>query len=137
MKKVLIIIFIAIFTIILSPNAYSAVLINEIMYNPSTAQGDDSDLESIELLANSSKVLAQKCVQGIKVNKKRCEELVEQSLAMVTALAPVIGYDQAAKIAKEAHRTGKTVREVVKAKKLLDEKKLDKLLNPRSMLRPK
>lgn len=94
-------------------------------------------LESIELLANGAKVFAQKCIQGIKPNRKRMGERVEQSLAMVTALAPVIGYDQAAKIAKEAYRSNKTVREVLKAGKLLDEKRLDKLLDPRSMLKPK
>ncbi|MBI4125741.1 MAG: class II fumarate hydratase [Deltaproteobacteria bacterium] len=94
-------------------------------------------LESIELLANGAKVFVQKCIQGIKANKGHCEEIVEQSLAMVTALAPVIGYDQAARAAKEAHRTGQTIREVVKSKKLLDEKKLDKLLNPRNMLGPR
>lgn len=94
-------------------------------------------LESIELLSGSSKVLAKKCVAGIKANKKRCEELVEQSLAMVTSLAPAIGYDEAAKIAKEAHRTGKTIREVLKTRKALSEKKLDKLLNPRLMLGPR
>ncbi len=94
-------------------------------------------LESIALLSNGSKLLAQKCVAGIKANKKRCEELVEQSLAMVTSLAPVVGYDKAAQIAKESYKAGKTVREVLKAKKILDEKELDKLLNPRRMLNPR
>lgn len=94
-------------------------------------------LESIELLANGSKLLAQKCVNGIKANPKHCKELVELSLAMVTSLVPAIGYDQASKIAKEAHKTGRTIREVLKTKKILDQKTLDKLLNPRSMLKPK
>ena len=57
-------------------------------------------------------MLAEKCVDGIKANKKRCEELVEQSLAMVTSLAPVIGYDQSTKLAKEAFHTGKTIRQL-------------------------
>lgn len=94
-------------------------------------------LESIALLANGSQLLAQKCIQGIKANKKHCEELVELSLAMVTSLAPVIGYDKATQIAKESYKTGKTVREVLIAKKLIPQKELDKLLDPQSMLRPK
>ena len=62
--------------------------------------------------------------------------MVEQSLAMVTALAPVIGYDAAAKIAKEAFVTGKTVREVAKAHKVLPEDRLNKILDPWRMTEP-
>jgi len=94
-------------------------------------------IESIELLASGSKLLAQKCIAGIKANVKRSRELVEKSLAMVTSLAPKIGYDQAAKIAKEAFKSGKTIREVLMAKKLLSKKELDKLLDPKSMLAPR
>jgi len=93
-------------------------------------------IESIELLASGSKLLAQKCVLGITANPERCKELVELSLSMVTSLAPVIGYDQAAKIAKEAYKSGKTIREVLTAQKLLPKKTLDKLLDPKSMLAP-
>ena len=93
-------------------------------------------LEAITLSANVVKAFTEKCVLGIEANKERCEEMVEKSLAMVTALAPVIGYDAAARIAKEAFATGKTVREVARAHKVLPEKKLNKLLDPWRMTEP-
>ncbi|MDO8608432.1 MAG: class II fumarate hydratase [Phaeospirillum sp.] len=93
-------------------------------------------LESIELLATGSKMLAEKCVNGIKANEKNCEQMVEKSLAMITSLAPVLGYDQSTKIAKEAFQNGETIREILTEKKILPKKELDKLLDPRSMLSP-
>ena len=69
-------------------------------------------LESVRLLANVADVFREKCVEGLQVNRERCDELIEQSLAMCTSLAPLIGYDEAAAIAKEAHASGKTVRQV-------------------------
>ncbi len=93
-------------------------------------------LEAITLSANVVKAFTEKCVLGIEANKERCEEMVEKSLAMVTALAPVIGYDAAAKIAKEAFATGKTVREVARARKVLPEKKLNEILDPWRMTEP-
>ena len=93
-------------------------------------------LESIRILANVVDAFCEKCVTGIKANKARCEELVELSMAMVTALAPKIGYDRAAEIAKESVQTGKTVRELCREKKILPEKELDAALNPVSMTEP-
>lgn len=93
-------------------------------------------LQSIELLARASEVFADKCIKGIKADKKRCEEMIEKSLAMCTSLAPVIGYDNAAKIAKEAYERGKTVREVALEKKVLPAAKLNELLDPWSMTTP-
>lgn len=93
-------------------------------------------LQSIELLSNVVKLFNERCIAGLKANKERCEELVEKSLAMVTSLAPVIGYDNAAKLAKESHATGKTVRELCIEKKVLPEKELAKLLDPWSMTEP-
>jgi fumarate hydratase class II len=90
-------------------------------------------LQSISLLANGSRVLAEKCVDGIQADRERCAQMVERSLAMVTALAPKIGYDQAASIAKEAYASGRTVREVASEKKLLSEQELAKILDPWSM----
>ena len=87
-------------------------------------------LQSIEILANASSLLAEKCVEGIEANKERCEELVERSLAMVTSLVPKIGYDAAAEIAKESVRTGKTVRELCREKKVLPEDELAEALDP-------
>ncbi len=93
-------------------------------------------LESIDLLANVSDVFGRKLIDGLEVNRQRCEELVERSLMMVTALAPELGYDQAATIAKEAYKEGKTIRELVLEKKLMESAKLDALLDPRSQTKP-
>ena len=93
-------------------------------------------LEAITFSANVAKAFTEKCVVGIEANKEHCEEMIEKSLAMVTALAPVIGYDAAAKIAKESFTTGKTVREVAKAHKVLPEDRLNKILDPWRMTEP-
>ena len=93
-------------------------------------------LEAITFSANVVKAFTEKCVVGIEANKERCEEMIEKSLAMVTALAPVIGYDAAAKIAKESFTTGKTVREVARAHKVLPDDKLKKILDPWRMTEP-
>ncbi len=73
---------------------------------------------------------------GSRPTAERCEALVEESLAMVTALAPVIGYDRAAQIAKEAHETGKTVRQVALEENVLPAAELNALLDPRPMTEP-
>jgi fumarate hydratase class II len=93
-------------------------------------------LQSIELLSRAARVFADRCAAGIEANKQRSESLVEESLAMCTSLAPVIGYDKAAEIAKEAHKTGKTVRQVAKERKLMSDAELDKVLDPRRMTQP-
>jgi len=93
-------------------------------------------LEAITFSASVVRAFTEKCVAGIEANRERCEEMVEKSLAMVTALAPVIGYDAAAKIAKESFTSGKTVREVAKAHKVLPEDKLKKILDPWHMTKP-
>ena len=93
-------------------------------------------LESIRILGNAVRVFAERCVAGIEANVERCKELIEGSLAMCTSLAPIIGYDKAAAIAKEAHATGKTVREVAKTHKVISEKDLGKALDPMSMTKP-
>ena len=89
-------------------------------------------LQSIEILANASRLLADRCVEGIEANEERCRELVEKSLAMVTSLAQKIGYDQAAKLAKEAFVTGRTVRELAEEKQVLPADELEKALDARS-----
>jgi fumarate hydratase class II len=66
-------------------------------------------LESIRLLSNACEMFTEKAVRGIEANEERCRELVELSMAMVTSLAPKIGYDRAAEIAKESAKTGRTV----------------------------
>jgi fumarate hydratase class II len=93
-------------------------------------------LQSISLLTNASLVFVQKCVRGLKANEERCREMIEKSLAMVTALSPHIGHDAAAKIAKEAYESGKTIREVALEKKVLPSEKLEKILDPWRMTEP-
>jgi fumarate hydratase class II len=93
-------------------------------------------LESIRLLAASAKNFAERCVPGIEANTERASEMIEKSLAMCTALAPEIGYDAAAAIAKESYKTGKTVREIARAKKILSPKRLDEILDPMRMTKP-
>ena len=75
-------------------------------------------------------MFADKCVSGIEANRERCAELVELSMAMVTSLAPKIGYDRAAEIAKESAKTGRTVRELCLEKKVLPEAELNAALDP-------
>jgi fumarate hydratase class II len=93
-------------------------------------------LESIELLGSVARLFADKVVAAMEADAVRAESLIESSNAMVTALAPRIGYDKAAEIAKESLKTGKTVRQLVKERKLMPDDEVDRLLDPRSMLRP-
>ena len=93
-------------------------------------------LESAHLLAWAVNNFTDKCVSGIEADVERCNEMVEKSLAMCTALAPEIGYDQAAAIAKESYKTGKTVREIALEKKILPEQRLKELLDPLRMTMP-
>jgi fumarate hydratase class II len=93
-------------------------------------------LESIRLLAASARNFSDRCVSGIQANRDRANDAIEKSLAMCTALAPVIGYDAAAAIAKESYRTGKTVREIAREKKILPTKRLDQILDPMRMTNP-
>ena len=93
-------------------------------------------LESIRLLGNVADILAEKCVRGITANRERCKELIELSMAMVTSLAPKIGYDRAAEIAKERARSGKTVRQICLEKRVLPEAELNAALDPVAMTEP-
>ncbi|MBI2061304.1 MAG: class II fumarate hydratase [Nitrospirae bacterium] len=93
-------------------------------------------LQSIEITSNVVRVFTERCVKGIEADEKRCEESIEKSLAMCTALAPHIGYDAAAKIAKEAYSTGKTVRQIAVEKKVLPPDRLKEVLDPMAMTHP-
>jgi fumarate hydratase class II len=88
-------------------------------------------LQSIDLLANASRNFSERCIQGLLANPSRAGAFVEQSLSMGTVLAPEIGYDKAAAIAKEAHATGRTIREIAREKSGLSEDQLNALLDPR------
>jgi len=93
-------------------------------------------LEGMRLLANAARLFAERCVAGLQADRKRCEEMVEKSLAMVTALAPAIGYDRAAELAKQAHAEGKTIRQVCLEQGILPPDQLDRLLDPRPQTGP-
>jgi aspartate ammonia-lyase len=90
-------------------------------------------LNSIEILSNGISAFTKKCLKGIKANKYVCNHYAEASLAIATALNPVIGYSAAAEIAKEAYRTGKTVKQVVIEKGILKKREADRLLDPRKL----
>jgi fumarate hydratase class II len=90
-------------------------------------------LQSIHLLTQAVNIFTEKCIVGLTADSHRAEAMIENSLAMVTALSPRLGYEAAAKIAKEAYETGKTVRQVAMEHQVLPEAELDKLLDPRSM----
>jgi len=93
-------------------------------------------LMSVGLLGNVARVFADKCIVGLAANRQRCEQFVEQSLAMVTALVPEIGYDAAADIAEAACAAGKTIRQICLDRGVLDEKKLNELLDARGQTGP-
>ncbi len=93
-------------------------------------------LESIALLASASRVFARRAVKPLEADAERCGSMIEQSLAMCTSLAPVIGYDNAAAIAKQAYAEGRTVRQVALEKSCLDEARLNELLDPASQTKP-
>jgi fumarate hydratase, class II len=92
-------------------------------------------LQSISLLSRAARVLAEKCVDGIVANEERCRELLEGNLSLATALAPRLGYDEAAAIAKQAFREGRTARDVARERGLT-ERELDELLDARAMTEP-
>ncbi len=94
-------------------------------------------LQSIEIMADSSKTFALYCVKGIKPNKKRIQYLLENSLMNITALTPIIGYDKAAQIAKKAHKNGTSIKEEVMKSGLITEKEYDKIMKPILLTQPK
>ncbi len=87
-------------------------------------------LQSMHLLTTTSRVLSRRCVEGITAHPRRCRDVAERSLALITALAPAMGYLQAAAIAKESLRTGKSVRQVALDRRLLTPGAARRLLDP-------
>ena len=88
-------------------------------------------------MADSSKSFAKYCVAGLKADKKRIQELLDNSLMLVTALAPKIGYDNAAKIAKTALKNKTTLKTEALKSGLIDEKDYKKIVDPKKMIYPK
>jgi fumarate hydratase class II len=93
-------------------------------------------VDSIRLLANGVDHFSRRCIEGLEADRERCEEMIEKSLALATALTPKIGYDEAARIAKKAYDQRKTIRQVVEEEGILSRKELNRCLDPRSMLAP-
>ena len=96
----------------------------------------DCMLESITLIGNVSDVFADDCVKGLKANKKAIAATVERSLMLGTALAPVIGYNEASHIAKTCYKTGQTIREYCLEHNILPADELDRVLDVTEMTHP-
>ena len=94
-------------------------------------------LQSIQILGDSAKAFTDKCVTGITANTDRIDELLNRSLMLVTALAPTIGYDNATKVAKTAHKNGTTLREEAVALGFVTEAEFDKVVKPKLMIKPR
>ena len=94
-------------------------------------------LQSINIMSDSARAFGMYCVKGIKADKKRIKFLLDNSLMLVTALAPRIGYDRAAQIAKTAHKNGTTLKEEVLKAGLINDKDYDNLMSPIKMTKPK
>ncbi|MEX1096985.1 MAG: class II fumarate hydratase [Planctomycetales bacterium] len=96
----------------------------------------ETALESVALLAKGTDAFVDLCAQGLQANAEACEASVEQSLSMVTSLNPHIGYEKAAQLAKEAFKTGKTIRELCREQEVLPEDQLNEALDPYRMTEP-
>ena len=92
--------------------------------------------ESIEMLINAMNTLREKCIAGITANEERCLQYVRNSIGVVTALNPIIGYKNSTKIAKEALETGRGVYELVLEHGILNRDELDEVLRPENMIHP-
>ena len=92
--------------------------------------------ESLVCLKNAVKTLTENCITGIRSNRARCEELLDESVGKVTALCPYLGYKQSAQLAKEALKTNRKIKDLVREKHLLDDELLEKILNPFAMTEP-
>jgi fumarate hydratase class II len=103
------------------------------VYNPVMAY---NFLQSVQLMADAARSFTDRCVVGIEAREDNIQAALERSLMLVTALAPTIGYDNAAKIAKSAHKNNTTLREEALATGLVDAQEYDRLVRPRAMTKP-
>jgi aspartate ammonia-lyase len=94
-------------------------------------------LHGLMILKNACVILASRCVAGIEANVERCRQMVENSIGLVTALNPVLGYERSSAVAKEALATGGRVYDLVLAKEWLTKDALDELLKPENMTAPR
>jgi len=93
-------------------------------------------LQSISIMTNASRVFRLYCVEGITANAERMKAYVDQSVGVITAINPHVGYETAARIAREANVTGKPVRELILRDQVLTKEQLDAILDPFEMTRP-
>lgn len=93
-------------------------------------------IESVQTLTYAVSTFVENCIKGITANRERCRDMVENSVGIITALCPHVGYETAANIAKKAIATGESVRSLILKEKLLDEESLNKILDPYSMTEP-
>jgi aspartate ammonia-lyase len=89
---------------------------------------------SLDLLGRACRTLVTRCIRGISANRERCRQMVENSIGLVTALNPILGYEKATEIAEEALRSGKSVVEVVLEKNYLNREQLEQILSPQKMI---
>jgi aspartate ammonia-lyase len=94
-------------------------------------------LHSIEILSNAIRILATRCITGITVNETRCRDYAEASMSIVTVLNPYLGYADAAEIAKEYLASGKSIRQIILDKGLIEKEKLDKIFDLKKMTEPR
>ena len=94
-------------------------------------------LQSMQLLGDSAVAFTDNCVVGIRADRTRIEKLMRESLMLVTALAPTIGYDNATTVAKTAHKNGTTLKQEAIALGFVDEATFDKVVRPEDMIGPK
>ena len=92
--------------------------------------------QSIDTLAYAVETLVDNCITGITANEERCRELVENSVGIITAINPHVGYQKAAEIAKKAIKTGEPVRSLILEENLMDEEELNQILDPVHMTEP-
>ena len=92
--------------------------------------------ESINILKNGMQTLRNKCIDGITVNEKHCWDLVKNSISIVTALNPALGYETCTALSKEALATDRSIYDLVLEKKLMSQEELDRVLSPENMIRP-
>jgi aspartate ammonia-lyase len=93
--------------------------------------------QSVDMLTRGAIVLRERCIVGITANTERLREMVYGSIGLVTALVPYIGYERSTQVAKEALETGRGVYELVREKGWLDDARLEEVLTPESMTRPR
>ena len=104
------------------------------VYNPMMSY---NVIQSMQLLGDAAGSFTDNMVVGTKANVERIDKLMKESLMLVTALAPTIGYDNATKVAKTAHRNGTTLKEEALAMGLVDEETFDRVVDPKLMIGPK